>query len=73
MNKNLVHYFSIRDPKAVISLVNKLITKPSDSIILPFTDYPGPLIKEVLSRNFNSLTVCERNDGIRYLFHVSYN
>lgn len=68
---NRVVYFSMKDSSAVKRLTNRLISTPKDSIILPFTDYPGPLTSEILSRKFASLTVCERDQEAQQIFHVS--
>lgn len=68
---NRVVYFSMKDCSAVKSLTNQLISTPKDSIILPFTDHPGPITSEILSRNFTSLTVCERDQETQQIFHVS--
>lgn len=77
MNKNLaslarrVVYFTVKNPIAARSVVNHLIKKPNDSIILPFIDYPGPIAREILSKEFGSLTVCETEDETREKFRVS--
>lgn len=68
---NRVIYFSIRNQKAAESLAKHLIKSSNDSIILPFIDFPGPISKEILSRKFKSLTVCERDAELRQRFHVS--
>lgn len=69
---NRVIYFLIKDPKAANSLVNHLVTTPKDVIILPFIDHPGPISQEILSRNFRSLSVCERDPELNQKFDVSY-
>lgn len=69
---NKVIYFSVRQPEAAKRLASLLVKSPNDSLILPFLDYPkGPLSKEILCRDFKSLTVCERDEETRQLFHVS--
>lgn len=70
---NRVAYFSMKDYNAVKSLTNRLISTPEDSIILPFTDYPGPITDEILSREFASFTVCERHQETKKKFQVSCN
>lgn len=77
MSKNvqfLLHrviYYTLKSPIATKSLVNHLIQSPNDSIVLPFIDHPGPLSKEILSKQFGSLTICERDDSTREKFSVS--
>ena len=66
-----VIYFSLKNREAARNLVGHLIKSPRDSVILPYIDHPGPLSSEILSTDFNSLTVCERNPEIRSIFHVS--
>lgn len=68
---NPVIYFHLKDAKAANRIVNHLVTSPKDSILLPFSDYPGPLTREILSRKFKSLTVCERDSQARHRFQVS--
>lgn len=64
---NRLIYFSIKEPHAARSLVNHLVQKSSDSIILPYADN-GPISKEILSRDFRSLTVCEPDTDLRHDF-----
>lgn len=70
---NRVVYFSMKDSSAVKNLTSRLISTPEDSIILPFTDHPGPVTDEILSREFASLTVCERHQETKKIFHVSFD
>lgn len=69
---NRVIYFLIRDPKAANSVVNHLLKTPQDTVILPFTDHPGPISQELLSRDFKALTVCERDPDLSDKFDVSH-
>uniref|UniRef100_A0A6G1SP28 Uncharacterized protein n=1 Tax=Aceria tosichella TaxID=561515 RepID=A0A6G1SP28_9ACAR len=67
---NRVIYFLIKDPRAANSVVNHLITTPKDVVILPFIDHPGPIARELLSKNFRSLTVCERDPELNQQFNA---
>lgn len=72
--QSLIHrvvYFTIKNPVAAKSLTNHLIKSPKDKILIPFVDHPGPLSNEILSKQFGSLTVCERDDAVREKFSVS--
>lgn len=64
-------YFSIINSPAAKSLASHLVKSADDSIILPFTDHPGPITEAILSRPFKSLTVCERDPALRESFAVS--
>jgi hypothetical protein len=68
---NRVIYFSIKDHQAAKSVVDHLLTTPKDIIILPFIDYPGPISREILSRDFRSLSICERDPDLNQKFNVS--
>lgn len=67
-NPSRVVYFTIKNPIVAKRLVDRLVTSSTDSIILPFADHPGPISQEILTREFSSLTVCERDDTSRDKF-----
>lgn len=68
---NKVFYFTINNNLAAERVVNLLISSKNDCIILPFIDHPGPMSKQILARDFKSLTVCENDSDRRSLFKVS--
>lgn len=67
---NRLRYFALKDVNVCKRLVDHLVTKTSDCIILPFSD--NPLTDELLSRNnYGSLTICERDNKARAKLEVS--
>lgn len=47
-----------------------MICNKNDCIILPYIDHPGPLADAILSREFKSLTVLERDKTVVDAFKV---
>lgn len=68
---NKVIYFTISNNSAAERVINFLVKSKNDCIILPFIDYPGIMSKQILTRDFRSLTLSERDDDRRSLFKVS--
>lgn len=63
--------YVIKKRDAAQQLAKTLIESPNDCIITPFSDYPGPMISELLTKKFSSLTVCEPNSDKRKELTVS--
>lgn len=64
-------YFTLKCRDAASRWANALIKTPNDSIILPFSDYPGPMVSEILAQRIGSLTICEPDDVNRETIQVS--
>lgn len=71
--KHSTKFFSIKDPKAARNVIDHVFGSPNKSLVLPYCDYPGPVIEETLGRNFDALTVCEPRETIRLDLQVSSN
>lgn len=54
-------------------LFKAMIETPNDSVILPFSDYPGPMLNAILSQTIGSLTVCEPQANRRECLQVILN
>lgn len=69
---NKVIHFNIVNKFAAERVINLLVTSKNDCLILPFIDYPGPICKQILTRDFKSLTVCDHDGERRNLLKVSF-
>lgn len=68
--RSLLRYV-IKKRDAAHQLAKTIVESPNDCIITPFSDYPGPMISELLSMKFSSLTVCEPSSDKRQDLTVS--
>lgn len=57
--------------EACRKIANYLVESATDSVILPFSDYPNPLVKEVISRNFRALSISEPEEEKKSQLKVS--
>lgn len=77
MAKNLMRnrliFYPPKNPTDLRIITDSLVRSSKDSIVLPYIDTPGPLSDEILSKDFKSLTVCEKEDSTRELFKVSHS
>lgn len=68
--RSLLRYV-IKKRDAAHQLAKIIVENPNDCLITPFSDYPGPMISELLSVKFSSLTVCEPSHDKRQDLIVS--
>jgi len=71
--KRRVIYFPITDQYAAKRVVAHVIKDSNDSIILPFSDLPYPTTKEILSRKFGCITICEPDASRRDILQQYIN